>query len=118
MSLSLGRRGEQIAAEFLELNGYRIIHRNWRYGKSEVDIICIRDDTLVFVEAKTRSGSTYGPPELAFDKMKERALVRAAEHYIHKHNWQGSVRFDFLAVVIGVETEVRHWEDVFWPMGG
>ena len=108
MSLSLGRRGEQIAAEFLELNGYRILHRNWRSGSSEVDIICTTKDILVFVEVKTRSGSSYGPPELAFDKAKERALVRAAENYIYKYDWQGSVRFDFMAVVIGEEIEVKH----------
>ena len=61
----LGKKGEEIAANYLAEKGYKIIARNWRFGKDEIDIIAEHDNFLVIIEVKTRSSSDYGEPEEA-----------------------------------------------------
>ncbi|WP_374165718.1 YraN family protein [Arcticibacter sp. MXS-1] len=112
----LGQRGEQIAAEFLLNKGYRILHRNWFYGKAEVDIIARSEQFLVFAEVKTRTSTDFGQPEEFVSSSKQRRLQWAAEGYIYHHNYQGEIRFDILSVLFDVKGRytIRHIEDAFW----
>ena len=69
----LGKLGETLAANFLQANGYTIVERNWRVNRIEIDLIARLDDTLIFVEVKTRSSDYFGSPEVFVTKRKKRA---------------------------------------------
>ena len=112
----LGAEGEQIAANYLADKGYAIRERNWRFGKHELDIIAEKDDTLVIVEVKTRSGAFAENPEQYIDNRKIKNIVNAAERYIMRYDWNGDTRFDVIAVVVnGQKVEIDHIEDAFLP---
>lgn len=112
----LGKKGEELATVFLEEEGYKILHRNWRFGKDEIDIIAQTDTFLVIVEVKTRSTDYFGDPEEAVDKQKQRFLVRAADVFINQKEIDLEVRFDIISIVFekGKHT-IRHIEDAFYP---
>lgn len=110
-----GHFGEGAAARHLESKGYRILERNWRHGRLEVDLICRHKEHLVFVEVKTRSADSLTSPEDALGATKMRRLVRAAGLYLSENDcWEHPCRFDFVAVT---ETEqglgVVHYENAF-----
>ena len=83
--IKLGNRGEGIALEQLEDQGYTILHTNWRYKKAEIDLVAKDGDTLVFVEVKTRSYIYLNEPEDAVTLRKQDLLVSAATAYMHIH---------------------------------
>ena len=113
--LSLGRMGEDVAADILKVAGYRIIERNYRCRGGEVDIVALDGKTVVFVEVKTRSSEEYGPPQLAVDGRKQRQLTRAAMTYLKEKRlliW--SARFDVVGIVVrGKNHEVEHIKNAF-----
>ena len=113
--IKLGKEGEDIAAAHLEGKGYRIIERNWRWGKEEIDIIA-RDGTfLVIVEVKTRTSKMFSEPEASVTRQKQRILVRAANAYARYHRHPGEVRFDIVTVLILPEgEEINHIPDAFY----
>ncbi len=111
-----GQTGEDLAVEYLEQQGYRILHRNWRFGKGEIDIVCLRGPFIVFAEVKTRSTGFFGQPEEAVGKMKKRAIIRAANAYVQMNDIQKEVRYDILSVILKKQSHsVRHIEDAFYP---
>ncbi len=119
--LETGKLGENAAAEFLEKQGWRIVERNWRSGRYEVDIIAwTTEEILVFVEVKTRSGDNfgYGSPEASIDAKKQDMLSRAAGIYMESIDYEWEIRFDVVAVLLknGKVLEIRHLEDSFFPM--
>ncbi len=78
---TLGQLGENTAVKFLKQQGYRIVERNFQTPFGEIDIIAIDDDTLVYVEVKTRSSNAIGVPEEAVDSRKLQHLLKAASYY-------------------------------------
>jgi len=116
----LGQRGEAIAAGFLRLRGYRILARNYRSPAGELDLVARQGDTVVFVEVKTRRTRTFGPPELAVDRHKQRTLTRVAQHYLLQHRLHGvSCRFDVVTVDMGgVLPRVHHIPGAFDALEG
>jgi putative endonuclease len=97
----LGRRGEELAARFLEDAGYRVIQRNWRCRQGEIDIIASMTDTLIFVEVKTRSGLTFGHPFEAITATKLARLRLLAAAWCAEHHPQAKrIRLDAIAVVV------------------
>ncbi len=105
-----GRRGEDLAAAYLEEQGYTVIVRNYRCRKAEVDLIVRKNDWLVFVEVKARTSEAFGYPESFVDARKAALLMQAAEEFIHASNWHGHVRFDVVSVDLRTGS-VRHFED-------
>lgn len=96
---NLGRLGEEIAAKFLQEKGYKIIERNFRKRYSEIDLVCLDHDTLVFVEVKTRIGNKFGIPEESVTPWKLRSLIRSAQYYKLLHpKLPESLRMDMVAV--------------------
>lgn len=73
--------GEDLAADYLKKKGYRIIERNFRKGYGEIDIICVKDKTLVFVEVKTRTSNKFGTPIESISYYKLKSLTKTAEFY-------------------------------------
>lgn len=93
----LGRRGEQLAAEYLQQHGYQILARNVRTPYGELDLIAEQDGQTVFVEVKTRSGNRFGPPEVSVNERKQAHLTQSAAHYAAENaieNW----RIDVIAI--------------------
>ncbi len=117
----VGRRGEDAAVAYLEAKGLRLLDRNYRFGREEVDAVFFEptaDDaggTIVVVEVKARSGDGYGAPEAAVDAAKQRAILRVTEAYLHERRLMPApVRFDVVAVrFAGGETRVEHFENAF-----
>ncbi len=94
-----GRLGEDLAARFLEGKGYRIIERNYRYDRGEIDIIAQEGKDLVFVEVKLRETEAFGTPEESITPFKEEQLKKVAEGYLFEHNLEDQAcRFDVVAI--------------------
>lgn len=117
----VGRRGEDVAVSFLEAKGLRVLDRNFRFGREEIDVVAFEPTPandggmIVFVEVKARSGDGFGPPEAAVDEAKQRAILRVAEAYLHERRlFPSPVRFDVVAVRFrGEQPEVEHFENAF-----
>jgi putative endonuclease len=112
-----GQKGEALAKDFLIEKGYEILDENWTFGKAEVDIIALINNTIVFVEVKARSGNYFGNPEEFVDAKKQENLSNAAEEYIYVVDHKGEIRFDIIAILFkkGFETyQINHIEDAFW----
>jgi putative endonuclease len=95
-----GARGEKTAAKYLRRRGYKILLKNFRSGKAEVDIVARHKDWLVFVEVKTRKTEQFGAPSEAVDREKHRNLSKAALDYLRLlDNPPIHFRFDVVEVV-------------------
>ncbi len=119
----LGKWGEDMAAEYLCKEGYVILDRNWRYGKSKVDldIVCKSADGefCVFVEVKTRYGEQISEPEDAVDQKKVRGLGHAANRYVQLYDIAEEPRFDILTIEghqAGENISINHIVDAFNPL--
>ena len=115
-----GAWGEQVAADYLDERGYRILGRNVRFGsRCELDLVARSPapETLVFVEVKTRRTEDFGRPISAVDRAKRRALGRAAVRYLRRVKAKPArIRFDVVEVVGapgGPPPVVRHVESAF-----
>lgn len=111
----LGKKGEQLAIDFLLKKGYTIRDKNWRYQKAEVDIIAQKADILVVVEVKTRSNTDFGNPQDFVNNKKIKLLVGAIDEYVTTNNLDVEVRFDIIAIVKnGNQFSIEHLEDAFY----
>ncbi len=114
--IETGKRGEKLAAHFLEKQGYRILERNWRSGHDEIDIIALDENELVIVEVKTLSSEYFGYPEEAVDKKKQRFLIRAAQAYADQVNTDLEIRYDVVSVFLNKSShKIYHFKDAFTP---
>ena len=115
-SYDLGRKGEALAAEYLASKGLRILERNFRAGKTEIDILASDQGMLVIVEVKTRNTRYFGEPEEWVTPAKQKLLIRSANAYVKLKSFKGEVRFDVISVVIdGRGTEIVQIKDAFYP---
>ncbi len=111
-----GKEGEEIAVKFLEKKGYKILERNWKMGKNEIDIIAKEGKYIVVVEVKARHSNFAGEPETAVTRDKQRSLIRAANAYVRKMNYEEEVRFDIVSIlVVKGQEQINHIEDAFYP---
>ena len=110
----LGLKGEELAIEYLEKNGYLIVEKNYRYRKAEVDIIARIDTILVVVEVKTRSSNYFGNPQDFVNPKKIKLLVTAIDDYVVKRDLDVEIRFDIIAILRNKETyNIHHIKDAF-----
>jgi putative endonuclease len=97
-----GREAEDLAAAFLEGQGYRVLARNHRLRRGEVDLVCERGEVVCFVEVRSRTGEAHGAPEETVDRRKARRVVLAAEDWAARNSVAGrDLRFDVVAVTFG-----------------
>ena len=115
----LGRRGEDIAADYLRRRGWAVLARNFRAGPKEIDLVAARGGVVAFVEVKTRSTTTGGTPLEPIRALKRRAVETAARRWILEHGRPGmSYRFDAIAVKVrGGGVHVEHIPDAWRPGG-
>jgi putative endonuclease len=107
----IGKQGEIKAENFLVAKGYSIITRNYRYKRSEIDLIVQKENWLVFVEVKMRSSKAFGFPEESVKEAKRKKILEGAAQYLEETNWQGNVRYDIVAIH---QNEIEHFEDAFY----
>ena len=113
-----GQIGEKEAAAELERLGYRLLARNYHCRGGEADLVAEQGEDLVFVEVKTRAELRHGLPRDAVDLVKQRRLVLAAEHFVHRFELdEMPVRFDVVEVVLlrGDVAAVEVIPDAFAP---
>ena len=109
-----GRIGEDAAARYLLLHGYRICERNFVSGKNEIDIISEKKDTYVFCEVKSRvqnfgEDPPFGRPAAAVDAKKQRNLIAAATTFEGRHKRENKFyRFDVIEVYLTPNYKVSH----------
>ena len=113
--LSLGRIGEDAAAEYLQRLGMTILLRNLHTPVGEIDLVARQRRTLVFVEVKTRRSLAFGSPAEAVGARKQRQIIRAAKWYLNDN--PGKIlqpRFDVVSVLInGSEIAIEHIPGAF-----
>lgn len=115
----LGKRGEEAAACFLERREYEILDRNWKCIAGEADIVALQDDTLCFIEVKTRKDAQKGFPSEAVDMRKRSRYERIAACYLKDHDYADvRVRFDVIAILVLGEGRafLRHHLNAFGSM--
>lgn len=111
----LGKKGEDIATQYLVDKGYTVLHRNWRAGKKDLDIIA-QDTagTIAIVEVKTRRNTVFGTPETAVTPQKMHHLIEATEDFLEQTQSDAPIRFDIITVVgENPPFEITHIEDAF-----
>lgn len=102
--LDTGLKGENIAARYLEEAGYTILQRNFKNRQGEIDIIAEDQNTLVFIEVKTRRSKQFGPPSEAVTFRKQIQISRVAQYYLARHDlFDRDARFDVISVTLADE---------------
>jgi putative endonuclease len=110
----LGKKGEQLAIDFLIEKEYKILEKNYRFQKAEVDIIAQKDAVLAVVEVKTRSSNYFGNPQDFVNPKKIKLLISAIDHYITERDLDVEVRFDIVAIIKQQKTfKIEHLKDAF-----
>lgn len=116
---SLGRWGEKQGEKFLRRSGLKPLARNYSCKLGELDLVMVAPDrTVVFVEVRSRSDETFGPPEATVTAAKRERLTRAARHFLATHRIEDRpLRFDILTVILGPSGPPRicHYENAFVP---
>ena len=110
----LGQEGEQLAANYLKNKGWSILEMNYRFSRSEIDLIAPKNDLLIFVEVKTRTNTSYGLPEDFVDEQKAKNIMKGADHYIKEIDWNRNIRFDIISIIKHKSIELKHLEDAFY----
>lgn len=119
---ALGRLGESLAANYLRRKGYRILGRNYRSKIGELDLIAAKDQTLIFVEVKTRTGKGGGEPYEAVDYKKQQKLLKLADGYLayggikNLNDVFEDTRIDVISILMNKNGQIRtleHIKDAF-----
>ena len=112
-----GNRGERAAVKYLKKHGFRIIVRNYRNRYGEIDVIALEEDTLVFIEVKTRRSTRTGSPLEAVDEKKQQQIMRTAQAYLSERGLnEQSFRFDVVGLLWPEEAnqpEIQHVRHAF-----
>lgn len=107
-SMTFGKESEQVAATYLQQHGYRILHRNYRIARGEIDLVADHHGTLVFVEVKARRSMRFGSPAQAVDFRKQEKLIHVARHYLHRYRrGDQQCRFDVILLTQPTSGEVQ-----------
>ena len=108
-----GRKGEEIALKFLQNLSFRILEKNYRSQRKEIDIIALEGKELVFVEVKAGKSKEFGEPELRVDERKKKNLIAVAQAFLAetKIDYDGC-RFDVLGVDLST-CKVTHYKGAF-----
>lgn len=110
-----GRKGEDLAVDFLLKKGYGIKYRNYRYVKAEIDIIAQKEDVLAIVEVKSRSSDFFENIADTVTEKKIKRIVMATDHYVIENNLDVEVRFDIITVLKKKGSfTIEHLENAFY----
>ena len=121
-----GNKGETLAAEYLQIKGYKILQRNYRSKWGEIDIVAKVNNIVIFVEVKTKTSDKFGEPWEMVDAWKMEQVKRIGEMWAREYGWEGRVRMDVVGVWLGgadlpadaahqalqAGPRIEHWESV------
>jgi putative endonuclease len=112
----LGKLGENLAENYLALKGFRIIDRNVRFNRFEIDLIAETDEHLIIVEVKARHTDVIGEPWRAVTRSKQRQIIKVADNYVKCRHLTKNVRFDVISIVLdSFGTQIEHIPEAFYP---
>jgi len=108
-----GRDFELMACDYLQLQGLKLIDRNYRSRQGEIDLIMLDGDYLVFVEVRYRSNPRFGSGAESIDRRKQSRLLATAARYLQeqRHNATQAARFDVIS--IGAQQDIHWIKDAF-----
>ena len=110
-----GQKGEIIAQNYLKAQGYQVLESNWRHRRSEIDIICVKDDILTFVEVKTSHSGQHYDPASRVDPKKVTMLKSAALAFMESNEYEWAFQFDIIAIILHDQShEILHYPDAFF----
>jgi len=113
--IELGKKGEQLAVDFLIKNGYNILDRNYRFDRAEVDIIARKEEILSIIEVKTRTNIDFGNPQDFVKPKQIKNLVKAVNEYITENDVDLEVRFDIISIIKkDNKFQIEHLKDAFY----
>jgi len=117
----VGKIGEQLAREYLEKNGYKILEQNYRTRFAEIDLVCekpagfLQKSQLIFVEVRTKVGEQFGSPEDTLNKQKLWKVLKNSLAYSGFKKWDGASRIDAVCIVLRPDMSVArltHHENI------
>ena len=109
----VGAWGEAIAVRHLEAQGYTVLHRNWRYGHGELDIVACKAELVVFAEVRTRTSDAFGTPEETISSRKRAKLIATAQAYLDEHGLnEAQWQIDVIAIVLDAKNAVQRLEQI------
>jgi putative endonuclease len=115
---NIGQKGEEIAVGFLQDKGYKILERNWRFKKHEIDIIALKNDLLIVLEVKTRTGQLPDNISEIVKFQKQRSIIMAANAFVESKALKHEVRFDIIVIGIkGNNYHLQHLIEAFTTVG-
>lgn len=115
--IELGIFGEELAFNYLHSKNVRIVDRNFRFKKNEIDLIGIQNNQLIIYEVKTRETAEIGEPYKAVTRSKQKQIIAVADYYVKSKNIDLEVRFDVISIVHNsYRTAIEHIENAFFPM--
>ena len=111
-----GKKGEELARDYLEQNGFAILHVHWQNGHKELDIVAERGQMLHVVEVRSRTEPCLVEPSQTVQYAKQRNVIAAARAYIYRYKVEKEVQFDIVSVVFGVQgVAIEYIPNAFYP---
>src|SRR6476661_5846397 len=112
---AFGELGERIAERWLRRQGWRVVHRRFRNGRRDIDLVVEQAGTVAFVEVKARKGAEFGGPVGAVDWRKQKGLTQSAQVWMDRHGPPAAnYRFDVVGVLVnGEHVRIRHVPNAF-----
>ncbi len=112
-NILIGKKGEEIAQDYLKKLGYKILETNKRFSRfCEIDIIALDKDILVFVEVKTRSSNITGMPLEAITKSKYQHIKQGLFSYIQENPQYKKYRIDAVSIILKPKVEIKHLKNI------
>ena len=111
----IGGKGEKIAEDYLKKNGYRILEKNFKSKRSEIDVIAKKNDCLVFVEVRTKNNDRFGTPEETINRKKKWKLKQNAKGYVNFKKYTGLYRIDAVCILFsenGNLKKLSHYKNI------
>jgi putative endonuclease len=114
----LGQKGEEIAASYLLNKGYKILARNWRFKRNEIDIIAIKNEILIVFEVKTRTSEFVENLSEIVTRKKQKSIIVAADAFVDRNDIKNEVRFDIIFIVFRSEDyHLQHIKEAYTTTG-
>lgn len=113
--LKIGRIGESLAGKYLQKKGYKIIECNYKTKYAEIDLVVYRRSILVFIEVRTRIGERFGLPEESIKSDKLYRLVKSAQAYLVRRNYDKEYRIDAVCIILDKSycpIRISHYENI------
>lgn len=115
LNLQTGKIGEEIAKNYLEKQGYKILEQNFKTKYAEIDLVAEKDKELIIVEVRTKRGDLFGTPEDSLDKRKLRKLWLNAQGYVNQARWPGPYRVDAVCIILKPDNSIdrlNHYQSI------